>query len=99
MKQCKHKNNINVPCKISSQDGHGRCHKRKSLNCIKAGKNVTIRSLACQCPCKNRLLAMGFLPGTKIKVINCNKNGPMIVEVKNNTVTLGDSMAQNIEVA
>lgn len=47
----------------------------------------------------NRLLAMGLIPGTELKVVSSTPSGSVIVAVKNNRIGLNAGMAQNILVS
>ncbi|MGB7444140.1 MAG: FeoA family protein [Coleofasciculaceae cyanobacterium] len=47
----------------------------------------------------NRLLAMGLIPGTELKVVSCTPGGSVIVAVQDNRIGLNASMAQNILVS
>ncbi len=48
---------------------------------------------------KSRLATMGLLPGSQIRVIRNDANGPFIVEAKGSRVILGRGMAHRIEVS
>lgn len=47
----------------------------------------------------NRLLAMGLIPGTELRVVSCTPGGSVIVAVKDNRIGLNAGMAQNLLVS
>lgn len=52
---------------------------------VRAGRGLT-----------RRLADMGLLPGTVIRVINSQRPGPVVVEVKGTRLALGHGMAHKI---
>lgn len=55
------------------------------IKCIDAGRSL-----------QGRLLAMGLIPNKKIRIINSASNSPVIIKVKDSTITLGYGMASKI---
>lgn len=57
------------------------------LNAINGGRQV-----------RTRLAALGFLPGTRIEVIQNSGGGPFVVSVRGSRIVIGRGMAAKVEV-
>jgi ferrous iron transport protein A len=68
----------------------------KALSEIGEEKSVTIVAILGGRGIRNRLTAMGLLPGTEITVIRNGGRGPFVVSVKNSRMALGRGIADKI---
>jgi len=75
--------------------GHGHCHGRLAgaeeipLGYCREGDEITIRRLAGHGPLRRRLLEMGLVPGTKVRVVKyAPLKDPLECEIKGYHVAL-----------
>jgi len=66
------------------------------LSSIKPGNEVTILDINGGRGIRSRLYSMGLVPGTKLKVLNGNTAGPIMIVVRDSRLALGQGMAQKI---
>lgn len=75
--------------------------KEKAVKLSETKKSETCEVLFVKLPDRKtlaRINAIGIVPGEKIKVIKKIKKGPLIVEVKNTQIGIGEKIAENIMV-
>ena len=68
------------------------------LTMIHEGKRAVLRSIEGGHELRDRLAALGLLPGTEREVIQNSGHGPFVVAVKGSRVVIGRGMAARIEV-
>ncbi|MBN2226679.1 MAG: ferrous iron transport protein A [candidate division Zixibacteria bacterium] len=68
------------------------------LSMVGPGQKVRLISVTAGRNVRNRLAAMGLVPGTELEVISRGR-GPVIISVNSNRLILGYGMASKIEVA
>ncbi len=66
------------------------------LSMLSSGKNALVRKLAEGENARKRLMAMGFIPGTDIKIVRNDRRGPLIISLLNSRVVVGRGIAQKI---
>ena len=59
-------------------------------------KKLILRKIEGGVGIKNRLYSMGLIPGEIIKIINTDKKGPLIIEIKDTKIAIGRGMAMKI---
>ena len=64
---------------------------------LKKGETGTVRAVSGKSDVKKFLEGLGFVPGTKIRIVNNDKSGH-ILEVKGSRIALDNSMAMRIMV-
>ncbi|NJK37854.1 MAG: ferrous iron transport protein A [Oscillatoriales cyanobacterium RM1_1_9] len=67
------------------------------LAAAQVGDRVRIITLNCG-ESDNRLMAMGFMPGVILELVNCSATGSVIVALQDQRLGLGAEMAQQIQV-
>ena len=73
-------------------------NKSMPLTMARSGAKVTIVDVLAGQGLKKRLADMGLLPGTKIRVVNSQMPGPVIMEIKGSKVALGRGAAHRVTV-
>jgi len=68
------------------------------LAMVNPGEEVTIVDVQAGRGLTRRLADMGLIPGTAVKVVNSQRPGPVIVEVKGSKLILGHGMTHKIMV-
>ncbi len=68
----------------------------KSLDEISDGKKGKIASLGGGGGFLSRITAMGFTPGTVVKVVRNGSRGPLIVELRDSEIAIGRGEASKI---
>lgn len=68
------------------------------LSTVKTGKNVRLIAINGGNKIKNRLFAMGLIPGSQIEVVRNISKGPFLLSVKGSRIMLGRGMARKIVV-
>lgn len=68
------------------------------LSEVKSGDLVTVKNIDSGCEMYHRILELGILPGTKLKILQNTQNGPIIFEKNGSRMLLGRGMAQKIQV-
>ncbi len=66
------------------------------LSMLSSGKNALVRKLAEGENARKRLMAMGFIPGTDLKIVRNDRRGPLIISLLNSRVVIGRGIAQKI---
>nr|MBC7245960.1 ferrous iron transport protein A [Chloroflexota bacterium] len=66
------------------------------LSALKAGETAFIRELLGGYSFRSRLAALGFTPGTEIKMLQNLGHGPLIVSLRDTRIALGRGEAQKI---
>ena len=69
-----------------------------SLVTVKPGSTVTLTVIKAGKGLNRRLADMGLVPGATLRVINNQKSGPILVEVKGYRLALGHGVAQQVMV-
>lgn len=67
-----------------------------SLADVKKGNIVKLKEIIGGHKIKKRLLDMGLLPGTELKIVSSNNMGPMIIEVNNSRLALGRGLSKKV---
>jgi len=73
--------------------------KHIPLAMVSPGEVVTMVSCGAGWGLTRRLADMGLIPGTKLRVINNQMAGPIIIDLRGSRLVLGHGMAQKILVA
>lgn len=68
------------------------------LSRIDPGTEVTLIDITGGRGIRSKLYSMGFVPGVRLKVLNRNGRGPIIVGVKGSRLAIGQGMAGKIVV-
>ena len=68
------------------------------LTMVRPGEPVTVVNVRAGWGLQRRLSDMGLLPGTVIRIINCQMPGPVLVDLKGARLALGRGAAQKIMV-
>ena len=66
------------------------------LAMVSPGETVTVVGVRAGWGLTRRLADMGLVPGTKLRVINSQMPGPIIIDLRGSRVVLGYGMAQKI---
>ncbi len=66
------------------------------LAMVSSGEVVTMVSTRAGWGLTRRLADMGLVPGTKLRVINNQMPGPLIIDLRGSRLILGHGMAQKI---
>ena len=69
-----------------------------SLSHLPNGANAKIKCIKCKGCIRNRLFALGLLPGTHIEILQNNPFTPLIISVRNTRLTLDRKLASLIQV-
>lgn len=70
----------------------------KPLSIINEGKTVKVKEIYAGFGLMRRLMEMGFIKNTKIRVIKSSFNGPMIIALDNSRFALSRGIAMKIMV-
>ena len=70
-------------------------HKRKLVSC-RPGRNLKVRHIDYRDNQREKILLMGILPGGKIKIINVQKNGPLLIVSGGTRLALDLKTAESI---
>ncbi len=68
------------------------------LTKVTAGKEVIIKTVDGGCGARSKLLALGIIPGTKVKIVS-NGFGPCRLKVRGYEIVIGRGLAEKILVA
>lgn len=68
------------------------------LNELHNGNKAIVKRIIGGSSFKRKLLQMGIIPGVEIKVLSNQKYGPVILEIFENKVIIGNGMAEKIEI-
>jgi ferrous iron transport protein A len=68
------------------------------LAMIAAGETVVVTEVKAGRGLQGRLAGMGLTPGVRIKVLNSQASGPMLIDLRGSRVALGRGIAQRIVV-
>ena len=66
------------------------------LSMINTGTKVVVQEITGGMKLRNRLIALGILPGAEIEVLNNPAHGPFIMAVKGSRIAIGRGMASRI---
>jgi len=66
------------------------------LAMVNSGETVTLVSIRAGWGLTRRLADMGLIPGMRLRVINRQASGPIIIDVRGSRLVLGHGMAQKI---
>ena len=72
--------------------------QRMPLAMVSPGEVVTVVSVRAGRGLTRRLADMGLVPGTRLRVVNSQMPGPLIIDVRGSRLVLGHGMAQKITV-
>jgi len=68
------------------------------LSMVRPGEVVSVVGIRSGRGLPRRLADMGLLPGTKIRVVNSMRPGPIIIDLRGSRLALGYGIAQKIMV-
>ncbi|MEZ0329463.1 MAG: FeoA family protein [Dissulfuribacterales bacterium] len=68
------------------------------LSEVKNGVVATVKHVDSGCGMYRRILELGILPGTKLKILQNIPHGPVVFEKNGSKMLLGRGMAQKIQV-
>ena len=68
----------------------------KSLANLHTGERGIVTSLKGGEKFRNKMLALGLIPGKEFEVIKGNKNGPFVLKIDETRLMLGYGMAEKI---
>jgi len=68
------------------------------LAMVGAGEVVTVVGVNAGRGLTKRLADMGLVPGTKLRIVNSQMSGPIMVEVRGSRLVLGRGVAQKVMV-
>lgn len=69
------------------------------LTMVRPGELVTIIGVRAGWGLQRRLADMGLTPGIKVRIINSQMSGPVIIDLRGSRVGLGRGVAQKVMVA
>jgi ferrous iron transport protein A len=78
-------------CKISRED------ERMTLHSARIGITYTVNSLELDIVTMRRLEALGLTRGTRIKILNRNRGGSVILMVRGSRLAIGRKIAESIQ--
>jgi len=70
--------------------------KIMALSGVDAGKNVILIDIEGGRGIRSKLYSMGLVPGAKLTVLNQNVAGPIMINIKNSKLAIGQGIAQKI---
>ena len=70
--------------------------KTMALSVVDAGKNVILIDIEGGRGIRSKLYSMGLVPGAKLTVLNQNVAGPIMINIKNSKLAIGQGIAQKI---
>lgn len=62
------------------------------------GQEYIVKELNLEQVVKRRLEALGLIHGTKVQILNKNKNGAVVFKVRGTRLAIGDKIAASINV-
>jgi len=68
------------------------------LAVVEEGKTAVIIGFRGGAGAVQKLISLGFLPGTPVRVVRNQRTGPLVVEIKGTRVALGRGLAMKVEV-
>lgn len=66
------------------------------LSRVDSGQDVTLIDIESGRGARSKLYSMGLVPGIKLRVLNRNGAGPVMVAVKDSRLAIGRGMAEKI---
>ncbi|MCG8514404.1 MAG: ferrous iron transport protein A [Halanaerobiales bacterium] len=68
----------------------------KSLSNLHTGEKGIVTSLKGGKDFRNKMLALGLVPGKEFEILKGNKNGPFVLKIDETRLMLGCGMAEKI---
>ena len=68
------------------------------LSMVSSGEVVTVTAIKAGCGLQRRLAEMGLNSGVQIKVMNSQRPGPVVIDVRGSRLALGQGVAHKIMV-
>jgi len=68
------------------------------LSGVEPGKEVTLIGIDGGRGIRSRLYSMGLVPGERLRVLNGNNNGPILIGLKGCSLAIGRGMARKMMV-
>jgi len=68
------------------------------LSMVSAGEQVQVVAVKAGWGLQRRLADMGLTPGVKVKVINSQRPGPVVIDIRGTRLALGHGVAHKIMV-
>jgi ferrous iron transport protein A len=72
--------------------------KAMVLSGVDPGKEVTLIGIDGGRGIRSRLYSMGLVPGERLRVLNGNNNGPILIVLKGCSLAIGRGMARKMMV-
>ena len=69
------------------------------LSMVSQGEQVQVVAIRAGWGLQRRLAEMGLNPGVQIRVMNSQRPGPVVIDVRGSRLALGQGVAQKIMVA
>ncbi|OQY32122.1 MAG: hypothetical protein B6241_11850 [Spirochaetaceae bacterium 4572_59] len=69
-----------------------------SLSELEPGKCAIVESILGGKYLRQKLVNLGMIPGSEVRVIRANKMGPMVLDVQGSQIMIGQGMAKRINV-
>ena len=71
---------------------------RLQLSDIRPGDTVIVEAITGGRHLRQKLVNLGMIPGTGIRVVRANRLGPMVLDVQGSQIMIGAGMAKRIYV-
>lgn len=69
-----------------------------SLSELKPGKCAIVESILGGKHLRQKLVNLGMIPGSEVRVVRANRMGPMVLDVQGSQIMIGQGMAKRINV-
>ena len=69
-----------------------------SLSDLESGKIAIVESISGGKHLRQRLVNLGMIPGSEVRIIRANRMGPMVLNVQGSQIMIGRGMARQIYV-
>ncbi|MEW6624022.1 MAG: FeoA family protein [Bacillota bacterium] len=73
-------------------------HRSLYLSDLKSGEYARVRGLTGSEEYRSKILSLGVVPGTELKVLNGSQGCPYVLKINGSRLMLGWEMAKNIKV-
>jgi ferrous iron transport protein A len=71
---------------------------KMSLSELKPGGSAVVESILGGKHLRQKLVNLGMIPGSEIRVIRANPMGPMVLDIQGSRIMIGQGMAKRIYV-
>ncbi len=69
-----------------------------SLSELRPGTRAIVESISGGKHLRQKLVHLGMIPGSEVKVIRANRMGPMVLNIQGSQIMIGQGMARRIYV-